>query len=109
MFLDIRNKNMNGLGVGVGISTVFEILGHFLFKGGLPHMVMIYIPSGVPTQESRIHMIWGWKSQWLTLKATIALKLSDIIQKQVLKSCPGAGWGHNSGNCFYMCLYRGHI
>jgi hypothetical protein len=30
MFFDTRNKNMYGL--GVGISTVFEILGHFLFR-----------------------------------------------------------------------------
>jgi hypothetical protein len=32
MFLDTRNKNMYGL--GVGISTVFEIAEHFLFNGG---------------------------------------------------------------------------
>jgi hypothetical protein len=31
MLLDTRNKNIYGL--GVGISTVFKILGHFLFKG----------------------------------------------------------------------------
>jgi hypothetical protein len=30
----------------VGISTVFEIFGHFLFRGlGPHHMVMTYIPS----------------------------------------------------------------
>jgi hypothetical protein len=32
MFLDIRNKNMYG--IGVDTSTVFEIAEHFLFKGG---------------------------------------------------------------------------
>jgi hypothetical protein len=32
-----RNKNMYGL--GVGISTVLEIVGHFLFKGGWGHPV----------------------------------------------------------------------
>jgi hypothetical protein len=31
MLLDTKTKNMYG--VGVGISTVFEIFGHFLFKG----------------------------------------------------------------------------
>jgi hypothetical protein len=30
MFLDTRIKDVYGL--GVGISTVFEIFGHFLFK-----------------------------------------------------------------------------
>jgi hypothetical protein len=46
MFLD--NKNMYGL--GVGISTVFKIFGHFLFKGraGPPLMVMTYIPPDAP-------------------------------------------------------------
>ena len=32
MFLDTRNKNMYGL--GVGISTILEIAEHFLFNGG---------------------------------------------------------------------------
>jgi hypothetical protein len=32
MLFDTRNKNIYGL--GVGISTGFEKLGHFLFKGG---------------------------------------------------------------------------
>jgi hypothetical protein len=46
MFPDTRNMNMYGL--GVGMSTVFEILGHFLFQGGWdPHMVIAYIPSDV--------------------------------------------------------------
>jgi hypothetical protein len=31
MVLETRNKNMYGL--GVGISTVFENFGHFLFNG----------------------------------------------------------------------------
>jgi hypothetical protein len=35
MFLDTWNKNMYGL--GVGISLVFEILGHFLFKDVWDH------------------------------------------------------------------------
>jgi hypothetical protein len=43
MFLVTKNKNMYGL--RVGISTVFEILGHFLFKGAGPaRNVMNYIP-----------------------------------------------------------------
>jgi hypothetical protein len=45
---DTRIKDMYGL--GVGISTVFEILGHFLFKGRTrpSYMVMTYISSDVP-------------------------------------------------------------
>jgi hypothetical protein len=47
MLLDTRNKNIYGL--GVGISTVFEIFGHFLFRGmGPPRMVMTYIPPDAP-------------------------------------------------------------
>jgi hypothetical protein len=49
MFLDTENKNMYGL--GVGISKVFQIFGHFLFNGGgagPSHMVMAYIPSDAP-------------------------------------------------------------
>jgi hypothetical protein len=48
MLLDTRNMNIYGL--WVGISTVFEIFGHFLFKGwtGPPRMVMTYIPSDAP-------------------------------------------------------------
>jgi hypothetical protein len=37
MSLDTRIKDMYGL--GIGISTVFEILGHFLFKGGQNHPI----------------------------------------------------------------------
>jgi hypothetical protein len=53
MFLDTRNKNMYGL--GVGISTVFEITEYFLFKGGTepPHMAMTYIPSDFPWHEEQ--------------------------------------------------------
>jgi hypothetical protein len=53
MFLDTRNKNMYGL--GVGISTVFEIAEYFLVKGKAepPHMVMTYIPSDVPWHEEQ--------------------------------------------------------
>jgi hypothetical protein len=40
MFLDKRKKNMYGL--GVGISRAFEILGHFLSKGGLVHYVHVW-------------------------------------------------------------------
>jgi hypothetical protein len=45
MLLDTRNKNIHGL--RVGISTVFKILGYFLFKGGQDHprRVMTYRPS----------------------------------------------------------------
>jgi hypothetical protein len=36
-------------GLGVGISMVFKIFGHFLFKGmDLPRNVMNYTPSDVP-------------------------------------------------------------
>jgi hypothetical protein len=37
MLLDTRKKNIYGL--WVGISIVFEIFGHFLFKGGWNHPV----------------------------------------------------------------------
>jgi hypothetical protein len=59
MFLDTRNKNMYGL--GVGISTVFEIAEHFLFKGGgaePPNMVMTYIPSDVSWHEEQVYIIY---------------------------------------------------
>jgi hypothetical protein len=47
MLLDTRNKNIYGL--GVRISTFFEIFGHFLFKGmEPPRMAMTYIPSDGP-------------------------------------------------------------
>jgi hypothetical protein len=57
MFLDTRNKNRYGF--GVGISTVFEIVGHFLFQGGWDHpyghdLHTILCPL---TQESRICMV----------------------------------------------------
>jgi hypothetical protein len=47
MLLDI-NKKIYGL--GVVISMVFEILGHFMFKGGTgpPCTVMTYVPSDAP-------------------------------------------------------------
>jgi hypothetical protein len=47
MLLVMRNKNIYDL--GVGISTVFEKCGHFLFKGRVGPLctVMIYIPSKV--------------------------------------------------------------
>jgi hypothetical protein len=55
MFLDTRNKNMYGL--GVGISTVFKIAEHFLFNGRRgaesPHMVMTYISSDVPWHDEQ--------------------------------------------------------
>jgi CRISPR/Cas system CMR-associated protein Cmr3 (group 5 of RAMP superfamily) len=38
MLLDTRNKNTYGL--RVGISTVFEIFGHFLFRRGRDYLVM---------------------------------------------------------------------
>jgi hypothetical protein len=45
MLLDTRNKNIYGL--EVGISTVFEIFGHFLYQGEQDYsvMVMTYTPS----------------------------------------------------------------
>jgi hypothetical protein len=48
MFLDTRNKNMYGL--GVGISTVFKIV---LPVPVPPHMVMTYILSDVPWHEEQ--------------------------------------------------------
>jgi hypothetical protein len=45
MLLDTRNKNIYGL--GVGISRVFEIFGHFLYQGetGSLRMVINFTPS----------------------------------------------------------------
>jgi hypothetical protein len=43
MLLDIRNKNIHVYGLGVGVSVVFEILQHFLFKGGRDHHFMTCI------------------------------------------------------------------
>jgi hypothetical protein len=42
MLLDTRNKNIHGL--GVGISTVFEKFGHFLYKGEQDHSVWLSTP-----------------------------------------------------------------
>jgi hypothetical protein len=39
MLLDTRNKNIYGL--GVGISTVFKILGYLLFKGEQDHPIWL--------------------------------------------------------------------
>jgi hypothetical protein len=39
MFLDTINKNIHVYGLGLGISTVFKILGHLLFKGGQDHPI----------------------------------------------------------------------
>jgi hypothetical protein len=57
MQLDTRNKNTYGL--GMGISMVFEILGHFLFRGDGTtmyghdlHNIRCYL-----TQETRIYMV----------------------------------------------------
>jgi hypothetical protein len=38
MLLDISKKNVYG--VGVGVSTVFEIFGHYMFNGGQVHPIM---------------------------------------------------------------------
>jgi hypothetical protein len=54
MLLDTTNKNIYG--IGVGISMVFEILGHFLFKGA-PYTVMIYIQSDATSYKKQIY-IW---------------------------------------------------
>jgi hypothetical protein len=47
MFLDTRNKNMYRL--GVGISMIFKILGHFLFKGdgSIPYGHDLYICKNI--------------------------------------------------------------
>jgi hypothetical protein len=58
MLLHTRNKNMYGL--GVGISTVFEKCGHFLFKGGgsgPPRMFMTYTPFYVPSHKEKIYTV----------------------------------------------------
>jgi hypothetical protein len=48
MLLDIRNKNVYSL--GVGISMVFKILSYFNFLGGIgvDPGVLIYISSDAP-------------------------------------------------------------
>jgi hypothetical protein len=48
-------------GLGVGISTVFEILGHFLFKGDrtTPYGHDLYTIRWSLTQGTRIYMVWG--------------------------------------------------
>jgi hypothetical protein len=47
MLFDTKNKIYYTYGLGVGISTVFKIFGHFPYQGetGPFHMVMTYIPS----------------------------------------------------------------
>jgi hypothetical protein len=42
-------------GLGVGISTVFEISGHFLFKGDRTILYghYLYIPSDVPLHKEQ--------------------------------------------------------
>jgi hypothetical protein len=57
MFLDTRNKNMYGL--RVGISTVFEIFRHFLFKedGTTPYGHDLYTIRCSLTQGTRIYMV----------------------------------------------------
>jgi hypothetical protein len=55
---DTIKKNMYGL--GVGISTVFEILGHFLFQWGWDHTVdHTYIPSDVPWHKNQGYIWFG--------------------------------------------------
>jgi hypothetical protein len=68
LLLDTRNKNIYGL--GMGISTVFEIFGHFLYQGdrinqvGYDYTIRCYL-----TQETRnyglgvgISRVFGEKS-----------------------------------------------
>jgi hypothetical protein len=61
-------------GLGVGISTVFEIFGHFVFKEGTGPtcMVMTYIHCTFwcsLTQGTRIYTVLGWRiQQFWTLK-----------------------------------------
>jgi hypothetical protein len=57
MQLDTKNKNKDGL--GVGISMVLEISGHFVFKGDGTtmyghdlHIIKCYL-----TLETRIYMV----------------------------------------------------
>jgi hypothetical protein len=46
-----------------------------------------------------------------TEKLNLTWKLSDKYYKIkfVKTMVPGVGWGHNRGNCFYICLYRKNI
>jgi hypothetical protein len=57
MLLNTRNKNMYGS--EVGISTVFEKFGHFLFQGRTwpPRIVMTYIPSDAPWHKEQVYSL----------------------------------------------------
>jgi hypothetical protein len=57
MLLDIRKKNIYAL--GVGISTGFEIPGHFLYEGDriTPYGYDLHAISCYLTQETRIYMV----------------------------------------------------
>jgi hypothetical protein len=58
MLLDTRSKNIHGL--GVGISTVFEIFGHLLYQGGTESLRMVILKLHTIIcylrQETRIYM-----------------------------------------------------
>jgi hypothetical protein len=57
MRLGTRNKNIYGL--GVGISVVFEILGHFLFMGGRHHHVVEWLTYHQMQLNARNNNIYG--------------------------------------------------
>jgi hypothetical protein len=52
---DTRNKNIHGL--GVGISTVFKIFGHFLYQGGQDHSVWLLTLHHHLLLDTRIYMV----------------------------------------------------
>jgi hypothetical protein len=79
MFLDTRNKSMYGL--GVGISTVFEILGHFLFEGDKTikygHNLHIYHQMFLNTRNKNI----------------FSLGVGILIVFEIFSNCPCLGGG----------------
>jgi hypothetical protein len=54
------------------------------------------------------HLKYFTQELYLARKAEIYMEAFRHNAKvSLLKSwSPGVGWGHNRGNCFYMCLYR---
>jgi CRISPR/Cas system CMR-associated protein Cmr3 (group 5 of RAMP superfamily) len=60
MLLDTRNKNIHGL--GVGISTIFQIFGHFLYQKGTGslRMVINFTPSSATndTINENVYGLW---------------------------------------------------
>jgi hypothetical protein len=63
MFLGTKNKNMYG--IGVGISTAFEIqpISHFWRVGLAPGAISNVMHILLVAQGTRIYMVLGWGSQ----------------------------------------------